>query len=82
MNDRPGTRGRASSSMDAAVGAGADIIDRVQETLQGGRIKRVRIKLGGRTIREIPVQAAAFSAILIALAAAIISQLHVEVDQD
>ena len=69
-------------AMKTAVGAGADIIEEVQATLQKGRIRRVRIKLGNRTIREIPVQAAAFTAILIALAAVLVSQLHIEVDGD
>lgn len=82
MSTQPNSWGSGSSATDSAVGAGADILDRVQATLQGGCIQRVRIKLGNRTIREIPVQAAAFSAVLIALAAVVISQLHVEVDRD
>lgn len=66
----------------AALAVGTDILNDVQHTLDGGRIRRVRIKLGHRTIKEIPVQMAALSAILIAAAAVIISQLSVEIDTD
>lgn len=68
--------------VEAAMAVGSDILDEVQHTLNGGRIRRVRIKLGNRTIREIPVRAAALTAILIAAAAVIVSQLSVEVDKD
>ncbi|HEY3413452.1 MAG TPA: DUF4342 domain-containing protein [Armatimonadota bacterium] len=72
----------ASPRVEAALAVGSDILDEVQSTLSGGRIRRVRIKLGRRTIREIPVQAAALTAILIAAAAVIVSQLSIEIDKD
>jgi hypothetical protein len=63
------------------MGIGADILEHVQEALKGGKIRGVRIKLGNRTLREIPVEAAAVSAILIAAAAVIVSQLRIEIDK-
>jgi hypothetical protein len=71
----------ASPRVEAALAIGTDILNDVQHTLNGGRIRRVRIKLGNRIIREIPVETAALSAVLIAAAAIIISQLSIEVDK-
>jgi hypothetical protein len=76
-----GTPGR-NPRMEAAIGIGSEIADQVQETLSGSRIRSVRIKLGKHTIREIPVKTAALSAILIAAAAAIISNLRIEIDKE
>ena len=67
--------------MEAAAGIGADVLDGVQNALKGGKIRAVRIKLGNKTIREIPVEAAAMTAILLAVAAVVLSQLHVELDK-
>jgi hypothetical protein len=67
--------------MEAVAGIGADVLDRVQDVLKGGKIRRVRIKLGNRTIHEIPVEAAAFTAIALAAAAVLLSQLHIELDK-
>ena len=75
--------GAASSArLDQAVSIGADVLDQVQEVLQGGRIRAVRIKLGNKTVREIPVEAAALTAILLVAAAVLISQLRIEIDKD
>lgn len=68
--------------VEAALGIGAELADQVQDTLKGGRIRSVKIKLGKHTIREIPVKAATLTAILIAAAAVIVSNLRVEVDKD
>lgn len=88
MTDTPASTS-TSSSLSAgsdggkvdAVGIGADVLDRVQDVLKGGKIRAVRIKLGNKTIREIPVEAAAFSAVLLAAVAVVVSQLRIEVDK-
>lgn len=77
MSDTPATNAR----MEQAVGIGADVLDQVQDVLKGGRIRAIRIKLGNRTLREVPVEAAAFTAILLAAAAVVVSQLRIEVDK-
>lgn len=82
MSDFPSGGGSdASRNLEAVAGIGADVLDRVQDVLKGGKIRRVRIKLGNRTIREIPVEAAALTAILLAAAAVLLSQLHIELDK-
>ena len=89
MSDTPagGSSGTPSSSaatnarMEQAVGIGADVLDQVQDVLKGGRIRAIRIKLGSRTLREIPVEAAAFTAILLAAAAVVVSQLRIEIEK-
>jgi hypothetical protein len=70
-----------SPALEAALSVSADILDQMQDTLKGARIKRVKIKLGKHTLREIPIEAAALSAILIAAAAVIVSQLKIEVER-
>jgi hypothetical protein len=76
-----GAGNNPNKSMEVVAGVGAEVLDRVQDVLKGGKIRNVRIKLGNRTIREIPVEAAAFTAILLAAAAVILSQLHIELDK-
>ncbi len=60
---------------------GAQIAQEVQNTLQKGPIRKVRIKFGAHTIKEIPVEAAAVTAVIIGLAAFVVSQLRVEFDR-
>lgn len=67
--------------VEAVIGIGAEIADQVQDTLKGGRIRGVRIKLGKHTIREIPVKTATLSAVLIAAAAVLVSNLRIEIDK-
>lgn len=82
MSDYPtGGGSDPNQKMEVVAGVGADVLDRVQDILRGGKIRRIRIKLGNRTVREIPVEAAAFTAILLAAAAVLLSQLHIELDK-
>jgi hypothetical protein len=60
----------------------AQALDQVQEILRGSRVRKVRIKLGDRVLKEIPVESAALTAIVIVVAAIVISQLHIEVVRD
>lgn len=60
----------------------AQALDQVQEILKGSRVRKVRIKLGDRVLKEIPVESAALTAIVIVVAAIVISQLHIEVVRD
>lgn len=81
MSDFPSGGSGANRNMELVAGVGAEVLDRVQDVLKGGKIRRVRIKLGSRTIREIPVEAAAFTAIALAAVAVLLSQLHIELDK-
>lgn len=83
MTDAPGGNPSPgdASQMNQMVSISADVLDQVQDVLKGGRIRAVRIKLGQRTLKEIPVEAAALTAILVAVAAVVISQLRIEVER-
>jgi hypothetical protein len=64
------------------IGFGADVLDTVQDVLKGGRIRSVRIMMGNRMLKEIPVQVAAISAVILAIGAVVISQLHIDIIKD
>lgn len=84
MADYTTSRPQSSSSLipgGSGNDIGADIISGVQDVLQGGRIRKIRIKLGNRTIKEIPTDAAAVLAVVIAVAAVVVSQLRIEVEK-
>jgi hypothetical protein len=61
---------------------GTEIIDDVQRLLDAGIIRKVRVKLGNRTLREIPVSPTTLGAVAIGLLAVLITRLAIEVDRD
>jgi hypothetical protein len=73
---------QARSSRTDLMTVGADIIDEVQRLLDAGVIRKIRVKLGNRTLREIPVSLTAVGAILIGLLAVLVTQFVIEVDRD
>jgi hypothetical protein len=73
---------QARSSRNDLMTVGADIIDEVQRLLDAGVIRKIRVKLGNRTLREIPVSLTAVGAILIGLLAVLVTQFVIEVDRD
>src|SRR5262249_51310164 len=61
----------------------ADLLDDVRRLLEaGGSIRKVRIKLGDRVIREVPVAVTAIGAILVGLLAVVASRLTIEILRD
>ena len=61
----------------------AELLDDVQRLLEaGGAIRRLRVKIGDRVVREIPVSVSALGAILIGLLAVVASRLTIEILRD
>jgi hypothetical protein len=59
---------------------GAELLSEVQHLIGNSRIKALRIKLGGRHLKDVPVNpATAIATVLLVIAAVIISNLRVEV---
>ena len=61
---------------------GAEFVGEVRNLIDGGPIRRLRIKYGNRLLKETPVAFTAAAALAVGLAAVIISKLVIEVDTD
>jgi hypothetical protein len=64
------------------LSVGIDLLDDVQKLIQSGSANKLRVKLGGRLIAEYPVALTAAAAVLVGLAAVIISKATIEVEQE
>jgi hypothetical protein len=73
---------QASLQRNDLMTVGTEIIDDVQRLLDAGIIRRVRVKLGNRTLREFPVSPTTLGAVAIGLLAVLITRLAIEVDRD
>jgi hypothetical protein len=60
---------------------GADVADEVQRLIGGGPIRKLRVRYGGKPIKEIPVALTAAAALAVGLAAVLISKLVIEVEK-
>jgi Domain of unknown function (DUF4342) len=71
-----------SAGVDLADMA-AEIMDDVQRLLEaGGAIRKIRIRLGDRVVREVPVSLTAVGAILIGLVAVLATRLTIDILRD
>ncbi len=62
---------------------GIDLFGQVQRIIGTDRVRALRIKLGGRVIKEIPVSPlTTFATVALVLAAVIVSTLSVEVEHE
>src|SRR5204863_5538460 len=61
---------------------GADLLDQVERLLRAGPIKRVRVRLGNRTLKEIPVSLTAVGAVLIGFLAVLVTRFVIELERE
>lgn len=71
---------RISSSDTLALTA--ELVDDVIRLLEAGPIRAVRLRIGGRVLREIPIEATAVGAILIGLLAVLAARFTIELVRD
>jgi hypothetical protein len=64
------------------LAVGGEILDEVQRLLERGVIRKIRVKLGRRTLKEIPVSLTALGAMTVGLVAVLISLFAIELDRD
>jgi hypothetical protein len=64
------------------LAVGGEIMDEVQRLLDRGVIRRIRVKLGRRTLKEIPVSLTAVGALTVGVVAVLISLFAIELDRD
>ena len=71
-----------NAGLDLA-GLTAELMDDVQRLLEaGGAIRKLRVNLGDRVLREVPVTVGAVGAILIGLLAVLASRLTIDIIRD
>jgi len=61
---------------------GADLLDEVERLLRAGAIKKVRVRLGNRTLKEIPVSLTAVGAVLIGFVAVLVTRFVIELERE
>lgn len=72
----------ASSSTSGALDLMIDLLEDVQRVISGGRPRKVKIRLGDRTIAEMPVALTAAAAFAAGLAAVLLTKLVIEVEHE
>jgi hypothetical protein len=61
---------------------GADLLDEVERLLRAGAIRKIRVRLGNRTLKVIPVSLTAIGAVLIGLLAVLVTQFVIELERE
>ena len=61
---------------------GAELLDEVERLLRAGAIKKIRVRLGNRTLKEIPVSLTAVGAVLIGILAVLVSRFVIELERE
>lgn len=72
-----------SLPLTSLLTVGADLFSEVQRIIGSSRVRALRVKLGSRTLKEIPVAPlTAVTTILMVLAAVVISNMSIEVEHE
>ena|SRR5438874_743147 len=61
---------------------GADLLDEVERLLRAGAIRKIRVRLGNRTLKEIPVSLTAVGAVLIGVLAVLVTRFVIELERE
>jgi len=61
---------------------GADLLDEVERLLRAGAIRKIRVRLGNRTLKEIPVSLTAAGAVLIGVLAVLVTRFVIELERE
>ncbi len=64
------------------LAVGADLLDEVERLLRAGAIKKIRVRLGHHTLKEIPVSLTAVGAVLIGLLAVLVTRFVIELERE
>jgi hypothetical protein len=72
---------RSQACRPDLLALGAEVADEVQHLVNGGPIRKLRLKYGNRVITEKPVALTAAAAIAAALAAVLVTKLAIEVER-
>ena len=61
---------------------GADLLDEVERLLRAGAIRKIRVRLGNRTLKVIPVSLTAVGAVLIGVLAVMVTRFVIELERE
>lgn len=64
------------------IGMATEVASEIKDMVSTGEIKRVRIKLGDRIVREVPVALTAVGAVAVAALAVLLTKAAIEVDRE
>lgn len=64
------------------LSTGIELLDDMQRLMDSGTVNKLRLKFGGRTVGEYPVALTAAAAVIVGLAAVIISKATIEIEQE
>lgn len=56
-----------------------DLVDEIQRLVKAGAAKKVRVKFGGKVVKEIPVALTAAAALALSVAAVLITKSSIEI---
>jgi hypothetical protein len=75
---------RIKSTSGAAdiISITAELLDEVQRLLESGVIRKIRVKLGNRTLKEIPVSLTAVGALVLGVLAVLVTRFVIEIERD
>jgi hypothetical protein len=60
----------------------AEVASEVRDLVSSGEIRRIKIKMGDRVVREIPVALTALGAVAVAAAAVVLTKAAIEIDRE
>ncbi|HEY3284514.1 MAG TPA: DUF4342 domain-containing protein [Armatimonadota bacterium] len=81
MDSEASAADRAAKGRDL-LDVGTSVAGEIETILKAGRTKRLKLKLAGRTIKEVPLRVTAVGALVVALAAVVLTQLSLELEGD
>ena len=64
------------------LSVGIELLDNVQKLIESGAVNKLRLKFGDRVVAEYPIALTAAAALIVGLAALIVSKTTVEVEQE
>jgi hypothetical protein len=64
------------------LSAGADLMDDVERLLRAGPIRKIRVRFGRRTLKEIPVSVTAVGAVLIGVLVVLVNRVVIELERE
>jgi hypothetical protein len=61
---------------------GAEILEDVQKLIGAGSAKKLRVRFGGRVVKEIPLALTATAALLLGMTALLVTKASLEIDRE
>ncbi len=83
MEGKPVPAGAASASVTNFFSLGAELLSEVQKIVGTNRVRALRLKLGNRVIKELPIAPlTAVATVALVVLAVLVSSLSIEVEQE